>query len=464
MGRRSARSRCSNLEVLIPILRPADVKAIDERALRAETLDAILERVGAVIGDEALDLLGDDTSKSVVAIAGPGLNGADARAAAAKLQALGVTTKVLNALELPGRLPPCDLILDGAFGIGLSRAWTAPEIGSTPVLAIDIPSGIHGTTGKALGKPLKAERTITLGGYKAGLLFGDGPDYCGEVKVGDIGLGGNDVRTRLVEGTDVARRLPQRPRQSHKWNSALLVCAGSPGMTGAARLASGAAMRSGAGYVHVVSMAGSAADLPIEVVSSQTQHPKPDLAKFSAALVGPGLGRSEESAQLVGEILANFDGPVIIDGDGLSAIAQDLSVLEGRTAPVVLTPHDGEYRRLMGAPPAEDRMEAALLLAKKAQSVVLLKGPATVIASPNGDVRVTNTGDQRLATAGTGDVLAGIIGAFLAQGLGSLDAAAAGAYVHGVAAELGHPVGLMASDLEDLIPAALHKIGALRLK
>jgi hydroxyethylthiazole kinase-like uncharacterized protein yjeF len=449
---------------LIPILRPADVKAIDERALRTETLDAILERVGAVVADEALDLLGDDTSKSVVAIAGPGLNGSDARAAAAKLHALGVSVEIVEALELPRRLSACDLILDGAFGIGLSRPWTAPDTGDTPVLAIDIPSGIDGTTGEALGEPLKAERTITLGGYKAGLLFGDGPDYCGEIRVGDIGLGGNDVRTRLVELSDVARWLPQRPRQSHKWNNALFVCAGSPGMTGAARLASGAAMRAGAGYVHLIAMDDSNADLPIEVVSSEAGDPRPDLAKFCAALVGPGLGRSAEADQLVAEILAHFDGPVLIDGDGLSAIAQDPMLIHNRSAPTVLTPHDGEYRRLMGEPPANDRMEAALLLAKKMQSIVLLKGPATVIASPDGDVRVTNTGDQRLATAGTGDVLAGIVGALLAQGVDPFDAAAAGAFLHGAASQSGHPHGLIASDLLDLIPAALHEIVALSLK
>jgi NAD(P)H-hydrate epimerase len=217
-------------------------------------------------------------------------------------------------------------------------------------------------------------------------------------------------------------------------------------------------MRAGAGYVHVVVIAGADPVLPVEVVSSDSGAAGPDLARFSAALIGPGLGRSAEACQLVTDTLSSFDGPVVVDGDGLTLIAEDLDALHDRSTPAVLTPHDGEYRTLTGEPPGEDRMDAALLLAQQTQSVVLLKGPATVVASPNGDVRVTNTGDQRLASAGTGDVLAGIIGALLAQNVDPFDAAAAGAFLHGTAASLGHRVGFVASDLLALIPKAFEQL------
>lgn len=443
---------------MIPILRPADVKAIDERALAGETLPQILERVGSVVADQAVEMLGTSRGKTVVALVGPGLNGADARAAAARLRENGVTVIEVDAVNLPSSLPRADLIIDGAFGIGLSRPWTAPRVGSVPVLAIDIPSGIEGVGGAALGSPLKARRTITLGGYKAGLLFGDGPDYCGEVVVGDIGLGGNDVRSRLVEAVDVGRWIPERSRRAHKWKHALLAVAGAPGMPGAARLCTAAAMRAGAGYVHLVTLADDDPGLEAEVVRSPGLSGLPDFSRFGAAVLGPGLGTSAEAANVVKGVIGNFAGPLVIDGDGLTLAAPDLRLIQGRTVPAVLTPHDGEYRRLWGLPPVGDRIAAAQDLAAQSKAVVLLKGPATVIASPDGDVRVCNIGDQRLATAGTGDVLAGLIGALLTQGARPFDAATAGAYIHGTAAMLGPRIGLVASDLVGLIPAAIETL------
>ena len=440
---------------MIPVLSPADVKAIDEQALRTESLEDILDRVGSAVAREAVDMLGASQHGHVVALVGPGLNGSDARAAATHLEGQGIGVDLVEVSDAPTQLPACDLIIDGAFGIGLNKPWTAPSTGTTPVLSIDIPSGIDGLTGEALGTPIVATRTATFIGYKSGLLFGDGPDHSGEVHVVDIGLAAGDVSTGLIEAPDVRSWLPRRGRNAHKWQSALLVVAGSDGMTGAAKLACAAAMRAGAGYVHLDTPAANVPGLLDVVVGSFAgTGARAETEKFRAAVVGPGLSRTTAAQELVRTVLSVLDVPVVVDGDGLAAVAAVPEVLVDRpaTARAVLTPHDGEFERLTGSPPGVDRIAAARSLALDLNAVVLLKGATTVIADPTGDVRISTTGDERLATAGTGDVLAGIVGALLAQGAEPFDAAAAGAYLHGAAARLGHRRGLIASDLIDLIP------------
>lgn len=443
---------------MIPVLSPADVKAIDEQALKTESLEDILDRVGSAVAHQAVDMLRRSRNRHVVALVGPGLNGADARAAAIHLEEQGIMVDLVEVANAPTQLPACDLIIDGAFGIGLNKPWAAPGTGTTPVLSIDIPSGIHGLTGEALGSPIVATRTVTFIGYKSGLLFGDGPEHCGEVRVFDIGLPAGAASAGVIEATDVRAWLPRRARDAHKWQSALLVVAGSDGMTGAAKLACAAAMRAGAGYVHLDTPAASVPGLLDVVVGSFAgSGVRAETERFRAAVVGPGLSRATAAQELVRTVLSALDVPVVVDGDGLAAVAALPEVLVDRpaTARAVLTPHDGEFERLTGTPPGVDRIAAARSLAQDLNAVVLLKGATTVIADPNGEVRISTTGDERLATAGTGDVLAGIIGALLAQGVQPFDAAAAGAYLHGAAARLGHRRGLIASDLIDLIPLAL---------
>jgi len=186
--------------------------------------------------------------------------------------------------------------------------------------------------------------------------------------------------------------------------------------------------------------------------------PAPNRERFSSAVVGPGLGRSSSAAQLVRAVVGSLDVPLVIDGDGISAIAGAKDLLADSTAPAVITPHDGEFEMLTGARPGPDRIAAAKTCAETRSAIVLLKGPATVIAHPDGRVLVSNTGDARLATAGSGDVLSGVIAAFMAQGVPAFEAAAAGSFVHGKAAALGHVRGLIASDLPHLIPLALSQI------
>ena len=203
----------------------------------------------------ALDLLGGSYGRRVVVLAGKGNNGNDGRAAARRLAAAGVRVVVIEATAAPCRLPPCDLVIDAAYGTGFRGTFTAPILPdpAPPVLAVDIPSGVSGLTGEAAGSPLAATRTVTFAALKPGLLLGDGPDLAGEVTVADIGLDTSSAVAHLVEAADVAGWLPSRPRSSHKWRAACWIIAGSPGMTGAAHLASRAAQRAGAGYVRLSS-------------------------------------------------------------------------------------------------------------------------------------------------------------------------------------------------------------------
>lgn len=366
--------------------------------------------------------------------------------------------EVLDAAELDRVPSGFDLIIDGAFGTGLTREWSPPAV-TDRVLALDVSSGLDALTGECLGTPWEAEATFTLAALKPGLLLGHGPALSGEIHVADIDLDLGAPHRFLIEAGDVATWLPERPASAHKWNDALLVVAGSPGMTGAASLVCHAAMRAGAGYVHLDTAATDSAHVPIEVVSSLGgTGVTPDPDRFSAAVVGPGLGRSRAAQELVATVLTSVDSPIVLDGDGLSALAALPQLLQGRSAPTVLTPHDGEYERLMGDKPSPDRFSAAKAAADRYQCVVLLKGPTTIVAQPDGPTFASTSGDARLATAGTGDVLAGVVGAFLARGVEPAAAAISGAFVHGVAGSHGPSEGLIASDLTELIPKAMSEI------
>jgi len=245
------------------------------------------------------------------------------------------------------------------------------------------------------------------------------------------------------------------------------IVAGGPGMTGAAHLATGAAHRAGAGMI-VLSSPGVDPMAPPEVVRHRLpafDWEKPvldDLHRFHALVIGPGLGRDDYTVQAVRATVLDAEIPVVIDGDGLFALAWNPNgagpLLRRRRDATVLTPHDGEFGLLTGQRPPADRIAAARDLAMETRAVVLLKGPTTVVAAPAGDVRVINTGDARLATAGTGDVLAGILGALLASGMAALEASASAAWIHAAAARLGPAAGLVAGDLLPAIPDVLARL------
>ena len=463
---------------MIPVRTPTEMAAVDAAA--SEPLDVLVDRAGAAVARAVLDELGGGYGRRVAVLAGKGSNGADGRVAAGRLGRRGVRCKVVDAAPAPERLPAAgdhsvDLVVDAAYGTGLGRPFEAPTV-DAPVLAVDLPSGLDGLTGEALGRPLSAVRTVTFAALKPGLLFGDGPALAGRVEVVDLGLDVSGATVHLVEDADVAALVPARPADAHKWQSACWVVAGSPGMEGAAGLAATAALRAGSGYVRLTAP-GPVDGVPVEVVRTGEVPAEPDdVARFAALVVGPGLGTGPDVAATVDAVLAaaNAAGrPVVVDGDGLTALsghgagsgADGAGPLPEGT---VLTPHDGEFARLAGGPPGPDRISAARSLAADRGAVVLLKGPTTVVAAPDGRVLLAAAGDARLATAGSGDVLSGIIGAFLARGAGPLEAAAAAAHVHGrlVTHQPRHAglvpastTGVAAGDLSARLVAVLEDLG-----
>lgn len=448
---------------MIPVVTPEEMKAIDARA--PEPVEVLVARAGTAVARAALRMLGGGYGRRVVVVAGKGNNGADGRAAAARLSRSGARVAVVDAADPPARLPPCDLVVDAAYGTGFRGDYRAPDPGPAPVLAVDIPSGVNGLTGEASGGAVRADATVTFAALKPGLLLGEGPARAGTVQVADIGLHVGAARAHLVEDADVAAALPARPRHAHKWQTAVFVAAGSPGMMGAPVLVSRGALRSGAGYVRL-GVPGAPLDrlpagqevvavaLPAEGWAGAALR---EAARCRALVVGPGLGRGEATLAEVRRLLEGAGPPAVVDADALLALAPPGGA-PGRGAEgpgLVLTPHDGEYERVAGRRPGPDRVAAARDLAAATGAVVLLKGATTVVAAPAGDVLLSCAGGPHLATAGTGDVLSGVIGAFLAQGLAPLQAAALAAHAHGAAAARGPAVGLVAGDVVDLLPGWL---------
>ncbi len=448
---------------MLPVVTVAEMQAIDADA--TEPVDVLVDRAGRAVARAALGLLGGGYGRRVVVLAGTGNNGADGRVAAEQLRRRGVRVTVIEVADAPVHLPAADLVIDAAFGTGLSRDYVAPDPGDAAVLAVDIPSGIHGDTGRALGRPMHADVTVTFAALKPGLLLADGPQHCGTVEVVDIGLDPGRATIHLLDDASAARLLPRRTPDAHKWRAAVRIVGGSPGMPGAPSMAAAAAQRAGAGMVQIAAPGVVGAIGPTEAVSVAVDETTwadallDDQGRIHAAVVGPGLGTSLVARHQVRQFVSRSTVPLVVDGDGLTALGRDAaSVLAERTTPTVLTPHDGEFARLAGHPPGDERIDAVRRLAGETGAVVLAKGPTTVVAAPDGQVRLVDSGDDRLATAGTGDVLSGVIAALLATGMDAADAAAVGAHIHGVAGCLGPRPGTIASDVIAAIPAALAMI------
>ncbi len=480
-----------------PIVTPAEMGAIDAAA--PEPVEVLIERAGWAVARAALGLLGRTYGARVLVLAGKGNNGNDGRVAARFLAARGVRCRVEAAdfQPSPSDLARCDLVIDAAYGTGFRGSWDAPDVGPTPVLAVDIPSGVNGLTGEAAGRVLSAAATVTFAAWKPGLLFHPGRGFAGAVSVADIGL---DARTGCrawhLSATDLAaeplqtRSLssaerhsgpsesvvglgadgwPQPGAEAHKWQRAVWVIGGHGTMLGAPSLAATAAARAGAGYVALSVPGATLSGPPVPVESVIRPLPArwgadvvAEQARFAALVVGPGLPVDLATQADVLNVAANTSTRgLVLDGGALDAVAADPTVLRGRTVPAVLTPHDGELRRLLrGRAPGTDRIETIRRLAADLEAVVLAKGPTTVAAHPDGRVLVSTAGDQRLASAGTGDVLAGLVGAGLAGGLEPLAAAGLAAELHGRAARLGLHRGFVAGDLPLLVGQWLEAAGA----
>jgi hydroxyethylthiazole kinase-like uncharacterized protein yjeF len=448
------------------VLTRDEMRAADAAALASVSHETLVRRAGTAVAHAALRVLGGAYGRRVVVVAGKGSNGADGRVAAGVLARRGARVAVLEAGALgPGAaLPVCDLVLDGAYGTGFRGSYDAPRVpAGAATLAIDIPSGVDADTGEAPGDAVRADRTVTFAALKPGLLQADGARLSGVVEVADIGIGFPTPQALLVEDADVAL-VPPRERGGNKWTHAVGVAAGSAGMEGAAMLCTRGAMAAGAGMIRLGAPGDPVAAWPTEAVRMHLPAEGwagaflDATAKCRALVIGPGLGTGARVAEEIRAVIAGATVPLVIDADALRALGDvgaARALLDKRSAPSILTPHDGEYARIAGSPPGEERLVAARRLAAGTGAVVLLKGPLTAVATPDGssvpDVLLADAGGPSLATAGSGDVLSGIIGAFCARGLEAATAAAVAAHVHGRAARLGPSEGLVSGDLPGLV-------------
>ncbi len=399
---------------------------------------------------------GGVAGRRVCAVVGSGDNGGDALWAATFLRRRGVAADaiLLNPdrthseglaafRKAGGRVvqsvsAATDLVLDGVVGISGSgplrpaaaEVFAAVEAAGIPVVAVDTPSGIDVATGAITGPAVHAALTVTFGGLKPVHALAD----CGRVELIEIGLDLPHTDMHSFEAADVAARWPVPGPHDDKYTQGVTgVMAGSSTYPGAAVLCTGAAVAATSGMVRYTGSAHSEvlAHWP-EVIASPTPA---SAGRVQAWVVGPGLGTDSVGAAALWFAL-DTDLPVLVDADGLTILAAHPDLVANRTAPTVLTPHAGEFARLAGAPPGDDRVGATRKLADALGATVLLKGNVTVVADPGGPVYLNPAGQSWAATAGSGDTLSGIIGALLASGLAPAEAAAAGAFVHAHAAAL----------------------------
>ena len=442
------------------------VVSVDEmRRVDAETsadIDRLMDAAGNGVALSAAGM-GAGYGSRVHVIAGSGNNGGDGYVAARYLARRGAAVTVhhlgepktdtpahgamvaavssgVRVIEI-GPPEACDLIIDAFAGTGFRGdlpdevvAWTQTN---SPVLAVDVPSGMDGDTGTAAGAVFAAERTATFHMYKTGHFMGDGPELCGTVDLYDIGLEGGEPAMYRMTNADVV--VPRRARQVHKWSAgAVATIGGVPGLTGAALFSARGAIAAGAGTSVLFTTAATAdeyasvaPDIPQTQASETTSwrnHASEVLSllgKFDVLVMGPGL--EPVASEFVEHILDGFEGTIVLDAGALNALAR-LEVLRARRFPTVLTPHAGEFRRLAGADP--DPISARWL-ADETRSTLVLKGNPTLVVSDR--TVLVDTGGPELATIGTGDVLAGMIAAFIAGGVDAPTAAASATYVHGIA-------------------------------
>lgn len=399
-----------------------------------------------------------------------------------------VVATTLTALRRPR------LIVDALLGTGLDAA-PAPHLAAAigwirdaavPVVAVDLPSGLDSDSGRPPGAVVRAELTVTFAAAKLGQVLNPGVDACGELVVVDIGIPGRILAEEacgvLLDAAEVAALLPARPATGHKGTFGhLLLLAGSEGKSGAAALAAGGALRVGSGLVTVAAPRSAQQILAVKLTEAMTAPLAEDTAGLtptaltqcralcggkSALVVGPGLGEGVGTRAVVRELLATLPLPLVLDADGLNTLAGDTSPLKRRPCgTTILTPHPGEMARLTGLTVAQvqtERVAVARAFAERHGVVVVLKGARTVVAAPDGGFCINPTGHVGMGSGGTGDVLAGMIGGLLAQGLPPVAAAAAGVWLHGAAgdrlrARFGD-AGLLAGDLLPEIPAARYEL------
>lgn len=509
------------------IVTAAQMKELDRRTIEEAKVPGatLMERAGRGVVAAMERAAGSPAGKTITVVCGKGNNGGDgfvvarllrkqranvsvlllapsgdlsgdARTMYRKFLSVAGTKSVLanpSPETIRAALGRSDLIVDALLGTGLSAEVSAPyraaieainEAGC-PVIAVDLPSGIHADTGAVMGAAVRADLTVTFGLPKLGLYTGAGLDHAGSVEVVDIGIPPAFVesiasRVSLITADTVRRLIPDRRPSSHKGTFGHAgIIAGSVGKTGAAAMAAKAALRVGAGLVTVATPASVNDTLEAKLLEAMTvplpETPARTLARAgleealsfiqarTAVAIGPGLTTHPETVELIHALLPRLEKPSVLDADALNALAGHVSLLDRCKAQPVLTPHPGEMARLVeGASTRsinEDRIGSAIAFAQAQRVILVLKGARTVVAHPDGRAAVCPTGNPGMATAGTGDVLTGMIVGLLAQGLDPWDAACAGTYLHGLAGDLASAeqglAGLTAGDVIERIPDAL---------
>ncbi|MFE5962854.1 NAD(P)H-hydrate dehydratase [Streptomyces rubiginosohelvolus] len=472
------------------------VRAAEAALMQRLPEGALMQRAAAGLAAACGDLLrrtGRVYGSRVLLLVGSGDNGGDALYAGARLARRGAGVRALllapdrahpgglaafraaggQVVDGPDGLGVLDLVVDGITGIGGRGGLRedATELvhtvtrDRTPVISVDLPSGVEADTGEVHGEAVRADATVTFGTYKPGLLIDPAAEHAGALRLVDIGLGPELPEPPDLEAlqyADVAALLPVPGAESDKYRRGVVgVVAGSERYPGAAVLAVAGALRGGAGAVRYV---GPGADAVIARFPEALVHagPPSKAGRVQAWVVGPGLGDGRQAEAAVADVLA-ADVPVLVDADGLRLL--DAETVRTRTAPTVLTPHAGEAAALLGTAREEvesGRLTAVRELAARYRATVLLKGSTTLIAEARDTpVRVNPTGTSWLATAGSGDVLSGLTGSLLAAGLAPRDAASVGAYLHGLAARHGSDgAPVSAQDVADGIPAAWRDVRA----
>jgi NAD(P)H-hydrate epimerase len=505
-----------------PVLTPEEAIELD-RATQARGIPAseLMERAGRAVARAARELAGGTYGRRAVVVCGKGNNGGDGLVAARQLSRWGIRTTVVlleaagelrepaatNARRLSdvpsARVRPfeeralrrelerADIVVDAIFGTGFrgmpedewAAAIDAIAAADAPVVSVDIPSGVHGGTGAVEGDAVRADLTVTFGAPKLGVVLLPGAEHAGVVRVVDIGFPDDLVRAAaaMTEPADVARWLPVRDSDTHKRASGVLVVvAGSRAMTGAPKLIARAAVRVGTGLVTIAAPVSATAAiqadlseptfLPLDETASGTVSERAleavldRLEGADAVAIGPGMTSDPSTASFVRDLVRRSPVPIVLDADGLNAFAGRAADLRRRSAPLVLTPHVGEFGRLSGVKTTDleaDRARHVRELATQTDALVVLKGSRSLIADAGGRLLVNLTGSPVLATAGTGDVLTGMIGGLLARGVDPTASAASAAYLHGLAGllagrDLGE--GTAAGDVVDRIPEAIARV------
>ncbi|MCK4261602.1 NAD(P)H-hydrate dehydratase [bacterium] len=395
--------------------------------------------------------------------------------------------------EIKGDIAQSDLIIDAILGTGtkgrvdgfLAEVIKLLNAAAKPIVSVDIPSGLDADGRGPLGVCIKAARTVTMGLPKQGLVLYPGAEFAGELTIADIGIPkelSGKGKVNLLTADDIRPILPQRRGDSHKGDYGhVLVLAGSTGLTGAAALTSLGALRSGAGLV-TLGIAESLNPIMEVKLTEVMTKPLPEtkdgtlslkaeegilrlVKKIDTLAIGPGLSTSEETSELVRRLITKVEKPMVIDADGINAISGNISILKNAPGPRIITPHPGEMARLIGRSKEEvqnDRIGISQEVAEETAATVVLKGARTIISDSESNVYVNPTGNPGMASGGMGDVLTGMIASFLGQGLGEIESAQVGVYLHGLAADIAREkkgeLALIATDILDSLSEAIKQL------